>query len=84
MSRHVHKLIAETAKGVAAEWYADSARHDNAFYRANPSEDQFVRHNWGMFVEIARTVLVSMLRMNYPEHTKAEIYEALLHNHALH
>ncbi len=84
MSRAVHKLIATTAKEMAACWYDERARKDAAFHKANPSQDRFASQHWGLWVKLAREQLTRMLGGNYPEQWKTEIYEALIADHTLH
>lgn len=81
---HCHKLVKSVAQEMAGEWYEDAAQHDNKFYADWPSDREFVRMNWGLFVKPAREQLARMLGMNYPEQMKAEIYEALVADHTLH
>lgn len=81
--QHVHKLIAQTAKEFAAAVYEDMAK-DNAFYKAWPSQRNFVRAHWTQFVKPAREQLAKMLGGNYPQIMKDEIAEALIADRSLH
>ncbi len=76
--KHAHRLIAKTAKEMAAEWYEESA-HSNAFYTHYPDLDLFVAAEWHNFVPKAREILASMLaRQDLPLNMKDEIHEALI------
>lgn len=80
----VHKLVADTAKAMAATFY-DEAAHDNDFYRVWPSEKMFVRRRWHSFIQPARDALVTMLSPDFKcsyneeqnQRMKLEIYDAL-------
>jgi hypothetical protein len=72
----VHKLIRETAVGIANEAY-ESMAHDNAFFAEWPNRRVFVRKNWMMFVDNARDALLTILSGDYPEAMKQPAYEAL-------
>ncbi len=78
----IHKMVAETAKGIAETVYEDMA-HDDHFYKMWPSVQGFVRTRWTSFIQIARETLAEMLGMPESQvsaHMKAEIHEALLLN----
>lgn len=73
----VHKLVAETAKGIAGAAYEDLAL-DDWFYRHNRSPHAWINDNWGRFIVAARQSLAGMLEGPYDEQTKHQIYEALI------
>ena len=76
--QHAHRMVAEAAKGIAAEWY-ENAAHDNAFYNHYPSMKYFVEREWHLFIQHARSALGKMLALpNYSEAMKAQIHEALI------
>lgn len=75
--RMVHKLVRSTAKEMAATFY-EYAAHDDIFYKYYPNMGFFVQREWQKFVFTAKQVLTDMLKGNYPETYKAQIYEALL------
>ncbi len=74
---HCHWLIAKTAREFAGEFYQRNAS-DNAFYRAHPSEREFIAAYWGKFTETAREIMAKMLAGSYPESMKEQIAEALM------
>lgn len=76
-NRLVHKLVRKTAREMAGCFY-EFAAHDDTFYRYYPSVKFFMDYEWQRFVSYARQTLTDMLRGNYPETYKAEIYDALL------
>lgn len=79
----VHRLIADTAKGMAAEHYEVLAR-DNRFYKAYPKVGRFVRQKWQLYIHVARQTLVGMLgNPNTPDDQKAAIYEAVMKDGAV-
>lgn len=57
----VHKLIADTAKGIAAEEWEKLSTNSNAFHKKWPKVKPFVGHNWRLYVPTARALLVGML-----------------------
>jgi hypothetical protein len=82
----VHELVAETAKELARAIYEEGA-HSNEFYAKWPSEEEFVRLRWSMFVQPARENLASLLHPSRKSMTsdemKRQIHEALLLNAAV-
>lgn len=87
MSKITHKLVAETAKAIAAEVYEVCASNDR-FYHAYPNLKVFVRRCWPQFIKDARKALTQMLqpipgsdpknpRYQHTEHIRTEIFEAL-------
>lgn len=79
----VHKMIADTAKGIAREQWATLARH-NAFYKAWPEPEPFVAYHWPKYIDTARFILVGMLGSpKYDQHTKDQIFDAVLRDGAV-
>lgn len=78
----VHRLIAETAKEIAAAAYEDLVR-DDMFYRAWPRQRHFVIKKWATFIPAARDSLIEILKGNHPQPMKDEIMEALLLDRSL-
>lgn len=88
----VHHLIADTAKGLAAEFweqmatgrkdsvYTQKARNQaNQFYRTWPSQKAFVFRRWDHFINAARSSLTLLLESKtLPQMAKDDIAEALL------
>lgn len=90
MARMVHKLIAKTAKAIAAEAWEVMSSND-AFHKQWPHVRRFVQCNWQEFVGYARMSLVTMLKHRpgtegrpdgpeyyYPQIMRDEIFEALV------
>lgn len=74
----VHHLIADVAKGCAAEQW-ETLSKQNAFHRAWPKVEPFVANQWREYIHVARQILTGML--GDPKKTDAEkqvIYDALL------
>ena len=78
-----HKLVADIAKGFAAEVYQAFARKSNDFFKANPDEAEYIRQNWPYYCESTRATLATMLTTNTPDVLKNQIHEALLLDNAL-
>lgn len=88
MSRMCHKLVKETAEGMATAVYEEMMSADNKYYqswkRANAPltgdklQLKFIERNWPRFIEQARSTLAEMLARNIPEALKAEISNALI------
>lgn len=79
----VHKMIADTAKGIAREAWESLAKQ-NAFYALWPEPEPFVTKHWPDYLPVARATLTGMLGSpQYSEHMKAEIYEVLLKDGAV-
>lgn len=75
---HCHKLVADTAKGMAAAMYEELAKN-NGWYKMNPSQSVFVEKAYGSLIEQARQILASMLSSKTVEEQQKEIiFEALL------
>jgi hypothetical protein len=75
---HCHKLVAETAKEMAAAVYEELAKR-NEWYALNPSQKAFVEATYGSLIEQARQVLANMLASNsVPLEQKEAIFEALV------
>lgn len=78
-----HKLLADTAKGMAGAHYGDLARN-NRFYKAWPEEAAFVRRNWTLYLDVARQTLVGMLGdPKRSDHEKELIADAILRDGAI-
>jgi hypothetical protein len=87
MSKICHKLIAATARNIAAEVY-EACASNNKFYKEYPSMDNFVERQWSYFIGDARKCLLTMLKPKtgcdpnnpeyyYSQHIRDEIFEAL-------
>lgn len=74
------KLIAETAKAMAAETYDMLAMQDRSgrFREQWPSERRFIRKWAPSFLEAARRSLIAVLASNASDEIKRPIYEELL------
>jgi hypothetical protein len=89
---HVHKLIAETAQGMAHELY-DTMMSDNTWYslwkswhpdaNAAQLEAAFVAKNWARLIPAARAILAGMLAQPINDVLKQTIYDALLLDNTL-
>jgi secreted Zn-dependent insulinase-like peptidase len=89
---YAHRLIAETAKAMAHEAYAELMR-DNAVYAIwlaetpgfspKAREARFVELMTPHLLEAARATLAAMLAGNLSESLKTEIYSALLRDRQL-
>lgn len=75
---HCHKMVAETARGMAEAVYEELAKK-NEWYALNPSRTVFVEATYGSLIEQARQVLAGMLESKTvtPEQ-KELIFEALV------
>lgn len=76
---HAHPLVASTAVEMANSLYEDWAK-DNAFFKRFPEgkgRRKFVKCVAPQLMNAARGALAQMLRGDYPESTKVQIYEAL-------
>lgn len=82
MARHVHKVIAETAKSMAGEIY-ESMAESNDWYKRNPSRSKFVKAVWPTLVDEARATLARMLALPGGEELKETIADALIKDNAL-
>lgn len=80
---YCHKLVAETAKNLARSIYERLASTNNEFFAQNPSMEVFVGKTWPGLVEDARTTLVQMLTLPYPEELKEQIHEAIVLDNSL-
>ena len=89
MQKICHKLVAETAKAIAAEVYEVLAGN-NRFFKQYPTMKKFINSCWGDFIGDARKSLAVMLRAKpnsdprapveyyYSQHIRDEIEEALI------
>lgn len=55
-----HKLIGDTAKGMALEHWEQLAKNNN-FFKLWPDPDEFQRQKWPLYVDIAKQTLIGML-----------------------
>lgn len=79
----VHKMIADTAKGIAREQWETLAKQ-NRFYKLWPEPDPFVAKHWPDYLPVARATLTGMLGSpKYDQATKDTIYEILLKDGAV-
>lgn len=79
----VHKMIADTAKGIAREQWQQLAMQ-NRFYKAYPDVEAFVRIHWPKYIEMARFILVGMLgNPKYDQSWKDQIHDAILRDGAV-
>lgn len=90
MSKLVHKLVAKTAKEIAAEVWEVCSSND-AFHKQYPYVRPFVAGWWSSFIGDARKALSQMLvpipgtekdpdgpKYRYVQHIRDEVFEALL------
>lgn len=79
----VHKLVADTAKGLAKEHY-DQLALNNRFYKAHPNVEHFSFRKWPLYVDMARQILTEMLNLpQYDQATKDLIADALFKDGAV-
>lgn len=78
-----HKLIAETAKEMAAAMYEELAKANADWYRKHPSQKQFVRKHWPNYMESARHTLARLLTTGIAESLKEQISDALIKDNTL-
>lgn len=78
-----HKLVAETAKKMAAESYDAWATDSNEFYKIYPSQKAYIKAAWSLFVPMARTTLTERLSSNINDDLKEQIADALIKDNAL-
>lgn len=79
----VHKMIADTAKGIAREQWETLAKQ-NRFYKLWPQPEPFVVKHWPDYLPLARVTLTGMLGSpKYDQATKDVIYEVLLKDGAV-
>lgn len=55
-----HKLIGDTAKGMALEHWEQLAKN-NRFFKVWPDPLEFQRQKWPLYIDVARQTLVGML-----------------------
>lgn len=89
---HTHWRIAELAKEMAHEIYAELMQRNEWYTQwknTHPGasskglEAIWVKQHWPKFVEGARATLAGMLALPYDEGLKNSIYEALIDDSAL-
>lgn len=79
----VHKVIADVAKGHAAEAWEQLAKQ-NKFFQQNRSREAWVARYWPKYLVTARAALTGMLGdPKRPEDQKAIIYDVLLRDGAV-
>lgn len=82
----VHKLVADTAKGIGGACWEEACMRSNDFYKLWPNPEEFVTRRWSSFVQDARKTLATMLAMpdgQVSPAQKEEIHQALLLNAAV-
>lgn len=79
---HTHELIRRTAEGIAGEFY-ELAANNPAFFKNWPKQRNYIRLNWPAFIPAAREALTNMLHLDYSDHVKNEIYEALVNDRSI-
>lgn len=84
MAGMCHKVVAETAKGLCGAEYELNCSMSNDFYKAYPSQKQYIRRHWKNMIPAARKTLVMMLKDNsISDILKDEIADALILDRAL-
>lgn len=84
MARFTHKLIAETAKSMAAAWYEEAAIHSDKFYKAYPSLKIFVNRHWSNYIGQARQAMIALLsRPDISDVAKEDIADAIFSERTL-
>lgn len=84
MPRFTHKLIAVTAKEMAATWYDEAATHSDKFYKSYPSQKAFVNRHWGNFVGQARLAMIRLLsKPHISDVAKEDIADAIFSERTL-
>ena len=78
-----HKMVAELAKNMAGESYEAWATNSNEFYAIYPSQKEYIKAAWHLFVPMARTTLTEMLTTNINEDLKESIADALIKDNGL-
>ena len=73
----------ETARGLAEALYERMASASPGFYKANPKPLPFINSTWQHLIEEARTTLIQMLSLAYPQELKDEIVEAIIQDNSL-
>jgi len=91
-SKHVHKMVADTAKAMCHEVYDTLMQRDEwyALWKSqHPKlhgaalEEAFVRTHWGKYVDGARATLAAMLGRPIDESLKESIMDALMLDNTL-
>lgn len=83
MTHYTHILIQKTAEEIAGAFYERAASLNADFYATWPKQRNFIRKNWHSFIPAAREQLTRMLRLDYSDHVKNEIYEALVNDRSI-
>lgn len=82
MMHHTHILIRKTAEEIAGAFYELAAANPD-FYTNWPKQRTYIRKNWPAFIPAARAQLTRMLQLDYSDHVKQEIYEALVNDRSI-
>ena len=80
---HCHKLIAETAKEMAAATYEFLAKQSDRWYGENPDQDLWVKQAWPLYIEEARRTLAALLASNISDALKDQIHDAIIKDGSL-
>jgi hypothetical protein len=80
---HCHKLVAETAKEMAAATYEFLAKRSDAWYGQNLSQDKWVKRAWPLYIEEARRTLAGLLATAIAPELKDEIHDAIIKDGSL-
>lgn len=79
-----HKAVAHVAEEMAAEMYEELCSKHDAFYKANPNRDHFVKTMAPELRNSARILMTEMLKRNdVSDVEKDMIWEALVNDKSL-
>lgn len=82
-SPRAHRVVARSAKAYCAELYEVYASRWPDFYKAFPSQNDFVRAHWAHFIGHARATLARMLATKIDEDLKKVIHDGLIRDQSL-
>ena len=82
-SPRAHRLVAYHAKALCHELYDAYAMKMDGFTARHPSEKEFVRSHWFLFIEQSRAMLATLLATNIREELKEQIFDALIRDKSL-
>jgi hypothetical protein len=82
-SPRAHRLVAYHAKAICHELYDTYAMKMPGFRERHPSEREFVRRHWFLFIEQSRAMLARLLGTNIREELKEQIFDALIRDKSL-
>jgi hypothetical protein len=69
---------------MAATWYDEAALHSDKFYKAYPSQKNFVTRHWGNFVGQARQAMIQLLgKPHISDVAKEDIADAIFSERTL-